>query len=108
MFLNCLEIPIQIKTLERILKINNLQFVVEKGLVKGQTITKMKIKLPEISKTSNKTLLLTPEFQEIHILFDEESWKITQGCTLSMDDLLVEVVQGRMPFNLHYALGFEF
>ena len=63
------------KELERILKIANINFSVDKVLDIAKTITTIKVWLPEACQTISRTMLLTDRHKSISCLFDDDFWK---------------------------------
>ena len=63
------------KEFERLLKIANINFSVDKVLDIARTITTIRVRLPEARQTISRTMLITDRHKSISCLFDDEFWK---------------------------------
>ena len=62
------------KELERILKLSEIIISVDKVLDIAKTITTVRLRLPKINTTIERTMLITDRHQSIARLFDENVW----------------------------------
>jgi len=63
------------KKLERVLKLTNINLSFDKVLNIAKTINTIKVKLPTSETNLTKTMLLTPRYKSIAVLFNEDFWK---------------------------------